>query len=262
MRASSLRLLSVFALLVPVVGGAKGGGCGGAARSRSPAPDVTGAWAIEYDDTLGVEIRIGGAVYTDEIGAQGGSVTIDHEGQPLTFDLDCERPEVVCPSEAWPDEVTAEQRLAEYPHQMIVTLPTQTCSGQLVEPDPADCGEGTPNPDCDQVCDGEVATTSREVFGVIAEDGSSFDLLLGAGIASNGFNCVLLGISVAQADLVNTGSAEGGDWRSTRMDNGAVTTGYAGGCLWVGDPDADQELEALVLGASIEFTTGFTGTRL
>lgn len=119
-----------------------------------------------------------------------------------------------------------------------------------------------PNPDCDQVCDGEVTTTNREVFGVIAEDGGSFDLLLGAGIASNGINCILLGISVAEADLVNTGSAEGGDWRSVSMGNGTVTTGYAGGCLWVGDPDADQELEAVVLGASIEFTTGFTGTRL
>jgi len=37
--------------------------------------------------------------------------------------------------------------------------------------------------------------------------------------------------------------------------------GYAGGCLWAGDPDMDGELEAIVLGASVTFQTGFTGVR-
>ena len=31
--------------------------------------------------------------------------------------------------------------------------------------------------------------------------------------------------------------------------------------LWAGDPDMDGDLEALVLGASIKFTTGFTADK-
>ena len=45
------------------------------------------------------------------------------------------------------------------------------------------------------------------------------------------------------------------------MTNGEIAVAYAGGCLWLGDPDMDAELEALVIGAGIKFTTGFTGSR-
>ena len=64
-------------------------------------------------------------------------------GNPFSFDLDCARPEVLCPSEAWPTTVTAEQRDAAFEHRMIVTLPTQRCSGQMVSPEPGTCGDGT-----------------------------------------------------------------------------------------------------------------------
>lgn len=260
-RRKLTNLVSPIALLtlLPLLGGAKGDGC--AANSKSPAPDVTGTWQIEYDDTLDVEITIGGAVYTTQLGAQGGAFTITHDGKPLTFDLDCSRPEVLCPSEAWPTTVRAEQRNTTFEHRMIVTLPTQTCDGQLVAAEPSECGAGTPNPDCEQVCDGEVVHTDSERFGVIGESGDSFRLYLGAGVATNGFNCALLAVSLADADLVNSGSAEEGNWRADAMANGLVTAGYAGGCLWAGDPDMDGELEALVIGASVKLTTGFTGTR-
>jgi hypothetical protein len=106
-------------------------------------------------------------------GPSGGQVTIDHEGQPLTFDLDCARPEVVCPAEAWPDTVSIDQKNDTYEHQMIVTIPKQTCSGSLVEPDPASCGDGTTNPDCKKVCDGDITVASADAFGVIGEAGDS-----------------------------------------------------------------------------------------
>jgi hypothetical protein len=248
-----------FALVMPFVMGARGDGC--AANSRSPAPDTTGTWGITYDDRIGVEIKIGGAVYTDEIGAQGGVITIDHEGTPITFDLDCARPDIICPSEGWPAEVYVEQRNEEFEHRMIVTLPTQSCSGALIAPAPGTCGEGTLNPDCEQVCDGEVTTRNEERFGVIGETGDSFRLYLGAGLATNGINCALLAWSVADADLVTEG--EGTEaWVANEMTNGLVTVGYAGGCLWAGQTDPDPQLEALVIGASITFTTGFTGARL
>jgi hypothetical protein len=260
-RPQRLLPLLLIVAAVPFLGGAEGG-CGkGPVSSRTPAPDVSGAWDIAYDDTLGVEVTIGGAVYTTEIGPAGGTITIDHEGLPIEFDLDCSRPEVVCPSEAWPATVTAEMPNPTYPHRMWVTIPRQSCVGGLVDADPAECGPDTNNPDCDQVCTGEVVTSDRRTFGVINEPGDHFDLFLGAGVATNGINCALLGVSAANADLVTSGSAETDDWRVEEMTNGEIAVAYAGGCLWLGDPDMDAELEALVIGAGIKFTTGFTGSR-
>ena len=168
---------------------------------------------------------------------------------------------MVCPSEAWPKQVTIAQKNTQYEHQMIVTLPLQSCSGKLVEPAKSDCGPGTNNADCAKVCDGMVTVNNTDRFGVIEEDGGGFAFLLGAGAASNGVNCLLLGVSTVKADLVNTGSAKSGTWKSTGMSGGQVTTAYAGGCLWVGDPNMDKQLEALVIGAGVKFTTGFTAAR-
>lgn len=250
----------LIALASPLLLGARGDGC--AANSRSPAPDTTGNWAIVYDDSLAVTIRVGGAVYERNIGAQGGVIELTHEGQPLSFDLNCERPEILCPSEAWPETVSIEQRNETFEHRMIVTLPTQRCDGDLRDPNPDECGPGTNNEDCEQVCDGDITIDSVERFGVIGETGESFRLFLGAGIATNGFNCALLGVSLADAMLDNEGNQDDGDWRAVGMSAGLVTVGYAGGCLWAGDTNMDGELEALLIGASIEFRTGFTGTRL
>lgn len=258
-RLTRLAFVAVAPFGCALLMGAQGDGC--ATNSRSPAPDVTGTWDIEYDDTIGVEITIGGAVYDAEIGAQGGTVTINHEGQPIVFDLDCARPDILCPSEAWPSSVTAEQRDAAFEHRMIVTLPTQHCSGTMSDPAEGTCGAGTDNPDCDQVCNGELTVSNDERFGVIGENGSTFRLYLGAGLATNGINCLLFGWSVADASLDNVGSAADGDWESVGMSAGLVEIGYAGGCLWAGDPDDDGTIEALVLGASIKFTTGFTGAK-
>ncbi|MEZ4401386.1 MAG: hypothetical protein R3B06_15280 [Kofleriaceae bacterium] len=252
-------LASTLLVSLPLLGGAQGDGC--AANSRSPAPDVTGWWDVTYDDTIAVEINLGGSVYTSQLGPQGGVVEITHDGRPFRFDLDCSRPEVLCPSEAWPTAVLAEQREAAFEHRMVVTLPTQRCTGALARPAAGTCGVGTNNPDCDDVCTGDVVTEARETFGVIGERGDSFRLYLGAGMASNGFNCAVLGWSVADAALATEGSAAAGDWTALRMDAGLVTLGYAGGCLWAGDPNMDGQLEALVAAASIKFTTGFVADR-
>jgi len=244
---------------IPALMGARGDGC--AANSRSPAPDVNGWWDVTYDNRLDVEIHIGAAVYTAELGPQGGVVDITHEGQPLRFDLDCARPEILCPSEAWPASVLAEQRDVGFEHRMYVTLPTQQCVGTLRAPEAGTCGEGTANPDCEDVCDGSIITRDAERFGVIGESGRSFRLYLGAGIATNGINCALAGWSLADADIESTGSAADGDWEAVAMNAGLVTVGYAGGCLWAGDPNMDGQLEALLAAATIKFTTGFTAVR-
>lgn len=252
--------LAAIVLALPALGGAQGDGC--AANSQSPAPDVAGDWDITYDDTIEVEITVGGAVYQETLGAAGGVINLTHEGMPLSFELDCERPEVVCPSEAWPEQVLVEQRNTQFEHRMIVTLPTQSCDGELLAAEPGECGPGTNNPDCDDVCEGNVTVSETERFGVIGETGETFRLFLGAGIATNGLNCALLAASVADADLGTVGGPDEPEWIAETMDGGLVTVGYAGGCLWAGDPNMDGELEALVLGASVVFRTGFTGDRV
>ena len=78
-------------------------------------------------------------------------------------------------------------------------------------------------------------------------------------IATNGINCALFGWSVADAEFTSTGSASSGDWEARSMDSGLVTVGYAGGCLWAGS--SGDRSDALVVGAEVKFTTGFTGAR-
>jgi hypothetical protein len=255
MRIKRLLLLPITAAL-PMMMGAQGDGC--AAGSKSPAPDVRGTWGITYDDTIGVEVKIGGAVYNAELGATGGQITINHQGKPYTFGLDCARPEIVCPSEAWPSRVVVEQRDVERQHQMIVNLPSASCSGPLTKPAPGTCGAGTSNPNCDLICDSDVTVKSRETFGVIGEAGNSFRLYLGAGIVTNGINCALLGYSLADADLETVGT-KGEDWEATEMTAGLVTIGYAGACVFAGPMDGATQ--AALVGAEVKFTTGFSGEK-
>ncbi|MEO8700698.1 MAG: hypothetical protein ABI867_11675 [Kofleriaceae bacterium] len=256
MRLTTLHLALLTLPSLPFVMGAQGDGC--AASSKSPAPDVRGTWGIEYDDMIGVEVKIGGAVYTAELGAAGGAVTINHAGKPYTFELDCSRADVVCPSEAWPDRVVIEQRNVDAQHQMIVNLPAATCSGDLANPEPGTCGAGTSNPNCDLVCGGDVVVKTTEAFGVIGETGESFRLFLGGGIVTNGINCAMLGYSVADAELVTEGKNEE-DWEATAMERGLVTIGYGGACLFAGTVNGEDQ--ALLVGAEVKFTTGFTGTK-
>jgi hypothetical protein len=252
--------IAAVGLLMGAGGDDEGGrGCA-SLFSESEAPDMAGTYEVDYDDSLVVEIAIGGAVYTAEVGIEGGVVEIEHDGQPFAFDLDCSKEEVQCPSEIWPTTVEAEHRNERFPHQVHILLPVQECDGELKEAVASECGEGTDNPDCEDVCDGEMVTVEKPVLGSISEDGEAFDILLGAGIAGNGINCGLLGVSVAKADLVT--SDEDGEWTVDELENGEIITGYSGACLWIDDVDMDGDAEAAAVGASLKFTTGYTAKRV
>ena len=235
--------------------------CGGALFSETEAPDMSGSWDIAYDDQVSVEIEIGGAAYTAALGVQGGSVTIDHDGQPFTFDVQCAREDVVCPSEVWLPQVELEQREARYPNRVWMPVERQVCDGEEVEPAADQCGEGTENPDCDAVCDGELVTQTVDAFGLISEPGDAFALLLGAGVASNGVNCAMLGLSVAEGELVTNRTAAEEPWTVEQVTNGQVSVGYSGACLWADDVDGDEQLEAVAIGAKLIVRTGFEATR-
>jgi len=252
------KLLPALSLsLLPLMMGAQGDGC--AAGSTSAAPDVRGTWAIDYDNTIGVEVKIGGAVYTDELGPHGGAFTITHQGHPYSFNLDCDRADVVCPGEAWPNQVVIEQRDVMHQHQMVVNLPTAQCSSTLTQPAPGTCGAGTSNPNCDLICGSDITLHTNPAFGVIGESGDTFRLYLGGGVVTNGINCAMLGYSVADATLVTSGKASS-MWDASAMHAGLVTIGYAGGCLFAGAAP-DGSTQALLASAELKFTTGFTGTK-
>ncbi len=236
--------------------------CGGALFSTDEAPSMEGDWSVIYDDVVGVEATIGGAVYTAELGAQGGSFTVDVDGEPITFALDCASEEITCSSEVWAPEVALEHREPEYPNRVWMPVERQVCDGEEVEPAPELCGEGTDNPDCDKVCDGEMVTEDVSAFGLISEDGSEFAMLLGAGVATNGVNCAMLGVSIAEGAVTSTGGADTGEAWTAEVVDGDVAVAYAGACLWADDVDGDEELEAAVLGASITFRTGFLAERV
>jgi len=254
-------LLLGTAVLIGMAANPHMGGCNEGHAPGSDVPDTTGDWAIAYDDTLDVTVKLGGSVYTHSLPAAGGTFTVSHGGVDLAFDLDCERPEVLCPSEAWPETITVVQKANVF-NEVTVTLPSQWCEGELVPPDPETCGDATANPDCEDVCEGELVVTESQRFGTVSQNGQVFTVLLGAGAVSNGLNCAALGLSVAEARLSTTGAAATGDWVAHGMDDGEVKVGYAGGCLWAGDPDHDGAIEGLLLGASITLETGFTGVRL
>lgn len=65
------------------------------------------------------------------------------------------------------------------------------------------------------VCNGTLTVTNSERFGVINEPGTRMDMLLGAGLATNGVNCALLAVSGATADLVTMVSAEEENWETS-----------------------------------------------
>ena len=71
-------------------------------------------------------------------------------------------PAVQCPSEVWPETVTLDQREGQYPHRMWMTIPAQECATEPVAPDPAECGEDTRNPECLDVCEGELVDQVAE----------------------------------------------------------------------------------------------------
>lgn len=257
---SRLRLAAAL-LAAPLLMAANGGSCAPAVVGTD-APDISGAWALTWQDDLEVDIDIGGQVYHRTLGSKGGVIEIEHDGKPLTFDLDCSRPDVVCPSEVWPTTVDLEQRSGESGRNVHVTVPVSSCQGELVDPDPASCGAGTGNETCEPVCSGDVVQEKKEVFGTLNSSGDHLTVALGGGVVTNGTNCALLALSTAEIDVETTGSGEAGDWKAVSFPSAKVVTGFAGGCLWAGDADGDGALEGIAVGAKLTLSTSFTGERL
>lgn len=245
--------------------------------STNPAPDVRGTWEVTYDNSISVEVELGGQLYAGTIDGESGSIGFTHDGQPVTLDLDCSRSWVVCPSEVLPDSVVLEQRnFQDRPHQVHMTVNSTDCAGALRLPDESagECDSADPLRPCDvQICDSVVEET-KTTIGTISDPGQTtqthpdfdIELALGGDFAVPTPNCVLANWSVARADILYTGDYDVNATEPTMdayaMENGVITTGYAGACFWFDETAYGEDLKAALLAASIRFRTNFTASKL
>jgi hypothetical protein len=70
------------------------------------APDFHGVWDVTYDDSVRVEFALGEQQLSTRVEEVGGLVSVRDAGFALDFEVDCTRPELVCPSEVWPRELS------------------------------------------------------------------------------------------------------------------------------------------------------------
>lgn len=94
---AQLALLGLVALSV---------GCEKARSSAPPAPSFTGTWDVAFEDALRVELQIGERTLATRLDGTHGLLEFRDAGNELAFELDCAAPELVCPSEVWPAELT------------------------------------------------------------------------------------------------------------------------------------------------------------
>lgn len=244
MNARRLRLVSVCVGMAaaPLLLGARGG-CGGGG-DPSDIPDMGGTWSLTFNDDLSVEVDIGGTVYNPTLAAGSSQVTLTHDGMPVSYSVDCSRELIACPSELLPPSVQITQDRTN-PRQVSLEITESECrGGEIVE--------GT--------CTGTVITSTTTRNGTIAADGSGFTIVLGGGAVVAG-SCALLTISVANGDLVSSGSAADGTLTADEIVNGELVTAFGGGCLLVGMGDLDPTLEVAAAGATVQLRSTYTATR-
>ena len=217
--------------------------CGGGGSTEN-VPDVGGTWSLTFADDLSVEVDIGAEVYNPSLAGGADTVTVTHDGMPVSYTVDCARDLVVCPSELLPATVTLVQPRTD-PRSLQLSVTESECrGGEVVE---GQCMGGTL----------VERTTTRE--GVISNDGRSFTIVLGGGAVVAG-SCALLTISLAEGDLVTSGTA--GSLQADAIMNGRLSTAFGGGCLLVGMADLDPGLEAAAAGGSVTLSSSFTATRI
>jgi hypothetical protein len=82
-------------------------------------------WDVTYDDVMDVEIRNGEHVQHTRVPALGGRPALDDAGALANLEIDCARPELVCPGEIWPSELRLDNRtgdLSDDGEEMVVSF--------------------------------------------------------------------------------------------------------------------------------------------
>lgn len=238
--------------------------------------DVTGNYAIRYDDQLRLQLNVGGAIREVTANGYGGIADFGViNGSQVTLDLTefCARPEVQCPSEVFWTKVAVDQPDLERGYDLQTLVVIDDRQHQL-----------------------DAGVRAAAVAGLVDHvNNDRFILGLGAGAGVAG-NCAALGISLAGGRFSRVGEhevtsleprtekgrpcsldagvsadagtllADGGVDCSlvevtkivapagaavNGVKDGKVFVGWAGGCAF----------GPALVGATLTLETGFTGTR-
>lgn len=227
-------------LMAPTCGGGGGGGNDGGSTDY---PDVGGTWTLTFANDLTTEVNVGGTVYNPTLAGGSTSVTVTHDGKPISYTVDCSKQLVTCPSELLPATVAITQSVSN-PRDISLQVTESECRNGTVT-------EGS--------CSGTLVQTTTTRNGTLTADGTGFTLVLGGGAAA-GANCVLLTLSLAQGDFVTSGT--GDSLRADSIKNGKLTTAVGGGCLVVNKAGLDPAVESAALAASVKLTSSFTATHV
>jgi hypothetical protein len=259
-----------------------GGFSGGGNNSTPEERDVSGNYALTYDNQLKLKLDVGGA--TREITQQGYGGIVDFgtiNGQPTTLDLTafCAKPEVKCPSEAFWAKVAVTQPdlhansldlqklvvVNDTQHVLDAGIRAESLSG-LVDHNQDDRfllglgGEGASNPNCAAISvslaggrfsrAGERQETTMEPRTMagrvcLLDAGVSDSGTADAGtmlLADGGVDCTLVPVT----RLVTPPGA-----KVDGIKEGKVFLGWAGGCAF----------GPALVGATLTLETGFLGAR-
>jgi hypothetical protein len=236
-----------------------------ACRDSTPASDVRGNYDIAFDDLLTIKLDVGGAQQQAE-GSESGVVTFQINGRPVELDLAafCGKEEVKCPSEVLWTKVAIDQPniAAQNPNTHVLNV----IDNRVPEPPPG---------------------VAAEVIGGLVDENERFTLLVGGDSRGQG-DCGLLALSIAEGRFTHEGeqvveepaapvqldgggapdggvldggtAADAGFVSRLVVPPGAPVNGIAEGRLRVGYLGLCAFGPA-VIGATLELSTGFTGTR-
>lgn len=251
--------------------------CGLACGGGDPVErDVTGNYAIRYDDQLRLQLNVGGAIREVTMNGYGGVADFGViNGSPVTLDLTdfCAKPEVQCPSELLWSKVAVDQpdleRGADLQTLVVIDNEQRTFDAGVRAPAVAGLidhanndrfiiglgAEAGVNGNCaalgislaggrfSRVGEREVTSLEpRTQKGRPCALDAGVDADAGALLADGGVDCSLVEVTklVAPAGAVVNG-----------VKDGTVFVGWAGGCAF----------GPALVGATLTLQTGFTGTR-
>jgi hypothetical protein len=82
----------------------------GHTRALGSRPSVAGTWDTLFDDVIDVSADVEGEQPEARIGASGGRVAFHDAGAFVELEVDCARPELICPQELLPRELVLDNR--------------------------------------------------------------------------------------------------------------------------------------------------------
>lgn len=208
--------------------GAKKQGCGEGLDNRpdDPGIDVGGTlgatWDLQYEKTMDVVVKRAGVVVSNYTVAVGAGGTIDLEGATIDMDAYCNRTDVVCPYDVFPETV----RMTQPGNNRHLLYIDYTAKGPLA------------------------GAQDVRLYGNVDSD-DDFSIALGVNGATGGV-CGLLGFSYASGHINGDGDPVSPKGISLAGD---IVTAYGAGCLLVGTSAGAGA------GVEVELNIPFTGLR-